>query len=106
MTASESRARFVGLNAFNALCLLNCMTRFAQGIRTRRVNGLGCWSACLSFDAGGTRPATQSPVRTPAPGGQGRSLADAQKALDMMQGETAAQTLEALIGDNGIPDGA
>ncbi len=34
------------------------------------------------------------------------SLADAQKALDMMQGETAAQTLEALIGDNGIPDGA
>lgn len=34
------------------------------------------------------------------------SLADAQKALDMMQGETAAQTLEALISDNGIPDGA
>ena len=31
------------------------------------------------------------------------SLADAQKALDMMQGETAAQTLEALIGDFGFP---
>lgn len=34
------------------------------------------------------------------------SLVDAQKALDMMQGETAAQTLEALLGDNRVPDGA
>lgn len=28
------------------------------------------------------------------------SLTDAEKALDLMQGDTAAQTLEALMGDN------
>lgn len=34
------------------------------------------------------------------------SLVDAQKALDMMQGETAGQVLEALLGDDGVSDGA
>ena len=34
------------------------------------------------------------------------SLVDAQKALDMMQGETAGQVLEALLGDDRVPDGA
>lgn len=28
------------------------------------------------------------------------SLTDAQKALDLMQGDTASEVLEALIGDN------
>ena len=32
------------------------------------------------------------------------SLTDAQRAMDMIDGDRAAQTLEALIGDNGIPD--
>ena len=34
------------------------------------------------------------------------SLTDAQKAMDMLEGQTAAQTLEGLLGDNGISDGA
>lgn len=34
------------------------------------------------------------------------SLMDAQKALDMMQGETAGQVLEALLGDDRVSDGA
>lgn len=34
------------------------------------------------------------------------SLTDAQKAMDMMQTEDAAQALEGLLGDDRVPDGA
>lgn len=33
------------------------------------------------------------------------SLTDAAKALELMNGDTAAELLGALVGDNGIPDG-
>lgn len=32
------------------------------------------------------------------------SLTDAAKALELMNGDTAAELLGALVGDNGIPD--
>lgn len=34
------------------------------------------------------------------------SLTDAQRAMDLMEGDTAALTLEGLLGDNGVLDGA
>lgn len=34
------------------------------------------------------------------------SLTDAAKALELMNGDTAAELLGALVGDNGVPDGA
>lgn len=33
------------------------------------------------------------------------SLTDAARALELMQGDIAAELLGALVGDNGVPDG-
>lgn len=37
---------------------------------------------------------------------KGGSLVDAARALDLINGDVAADLLGALVGDNGIPDGA